>query len=250
VEEALDIVNLSGLQDRSATKLSGGQQQRVALARAIVHKPRLLLLDEPLSNLDAALREEMRKELKRLQKQLDITTVYVTHDQTEALEMSDQIAVIDRGDIVQMGTPREIYFHPCNAFIADFVGTTNWFKGVVEGESRNGVITVRLPGGSNIECASIECALLGEVKASIPVRVSVRPESLTLNQGISPVPPGVNRLTGSILFAGFLGNMNRYQIAVNDSVVQAYTGPLSDHKIGETICIDFPSESAIALSEN
>ena len=125
VDEALRTVDLAGFQSRPATRLSGGQQQRVALARSIVKTPRLLLLDEPLSNLDAQLREEMRVELKRLQRQIGITTVYVTHDQAEALTLSDQIAVIDHANVIQIGTPREIYFRPANDFVAKFVGSTN-----------------------------------------------------------------------------------------------------------------------------
>src|SRR5207249_81809 len=116
VRRALDIVDLAGFQQRPAPRLSGGQQQRVALARAIVHEPRLLLLDEPLSNLDAQLRDEMRGELKRLQSKIGITTVYVTHDQSEALALSDRIAVIDQGRITQIGSPQDLYFRPANPF--------------------------------------------------------------------------------------------------------------------------------------
>ncbi len=129
VAKALAVVDLDGFQDRPAPRLSGGQQQRVALARAIVHEPRLLLLDEPLSNLDAQLRDEMRSELKRLQSKIGITTVYVTHDQSEALALSDQIAVIDQGRIRQIGSPQDIYFRPANPFVARFVGATNLLAG-------------------------------------------------------------------------------------------------------------------------
>ncbi|MBV9561293.1 MAG: ABC transporter ATP-binding protein [Bradyrhizobium sp.] len=135
VDEALARVSLQGFGSRSATRPSGGQQQRVALARAIVRKPRLLQLDEPLSNLDAALREEMRNELRRLRQEIGVITVYVTYDQAEALEMSDRIAVRSHGRIVQMGAPQDIYFRPANRFVADFVGTTNWLIGRL-GESR------------------------------------------------------------------------------------------------------------------
>ena len=129
VAKALAIVDLDGFQERPAPRLSGGQQQRVALARAVVHEPRLLLLDEPLSNLDAQLRDEMRSELKRLQSKIGITTVYVTHDQSEALALSDQIAVIDQGRIRQIGSPQDIYFRPANPFVARFVGATNLLAG-------------------------------------------------------------------------------------------------------------------------
>ncbi len=130
VDQALATVGLAGYGDRPATRLSGGQQQRVALARAIVHRPQLLLLDEPLSNLDASLREEMRAELRRLQQQIGITAIYVTHDQAEALAMSDLVAVMDHGRIVQFGEPRAIYFRPENEFVASFIGAANLLAGV------------------------------------------------------------------------------------------------------------------------
>src|SRR3954463_8391990 len=133
VRRVLATVDLSEMAQREATKLSGGQQQRLALARALVMEPRLLLLDEPLSNLDAKLRERMRFELKRLQRELGITTVYVTHDQSEALALSHAIAVMNRGRIEQIGTPREIYERPLNQFVADFVGTTNFLDATVSG---------------------------------------------------------------------------------------------------------------------
>ena len=127
----LAAVQLDHLVDRDATKLSGGQQQRLALARALVMEPQLLLLDEPLSNLDAKLRDDMRFELKRLQREFNLTTVYVTHDQSEALALSHEIAVMNDGLIVQIGTPREIYEQPANRFVADFVGPTNFVDGTV-----------------------------------------------------------------------------------------------------------------------
>src|SRR5690349_5350313 len=131
VEQALAMVGLAGLGERPATRLSGGQQQRVALARSLVGEPRVLLLDEPLSNLDAKLRERMRVELKQLQKRLGVTTVYVTHDQTEALALSDRIIVMEAGRIVQQGDGREIYRHPRSRFVVDFVGHANLVDGTV-----------------------------------------------------------------------------------------------------------------------
>src|SRR6266436_6434937 len=151
VRRSLAIVDLDGFQERPSTRLSGGQQQRVALARAIVHEPRLLLLDEPLSNLDAQLRDDMRGELKRLQSKIGITTVYVTHDQSEALALSDRLAVIDRGRITQIGSPQEIYFRPANPFVARFVGATNLLPGrllgLADGKGRAEVLS-----GRQIQC--------------------------------------------------------------------------------------------------
>ncbi|WP_431285806.1 ABC transporter ATP-binding protein [Humitalea sp. 24SJ18S-53] len=238
VDEALDRVSLNGFGNRSATRLSGGQQQRVALARAIVHKPRLLLLDEPLSNLDAALRDEMRNELRRLQQQLGITTVYVTHDQTEALEMSDRIAVMEAGRIVQMDTPREIYFRPANAFVASFVGTTNWLSGALDGDA------LTLPTGTVLRCMP-----RGNGAAQRPARASIRPEGLTLRAPGSTAPPATNRLSGRIVFAGFLGTMNRYQVDVGDAVLQAYGSAASTHALGDHVAVDFPVADTVVLQD-
>lgn len=132
VYDALKLVNLESYEKRSVSELSGGEQQRVALARSLVMQPKLLLLDEPLSNLDARLRDRMRMELKTIQNRLGITTIFVTHDQTEALSMSDRIAVFERGQCVQIGTPYEIYHEPANAFVADFIGDTNLFEARIQ----------------------------------------------------------------------------------------------------------------------
>jgi len=135
VRQALEMVRLGGFEHRSSTQLSGGQQQRLALARGLVHEPKVLLLDEPLSNLDAKLREQMRFELKHLQRTLRITTVYVTHDQAEALALSDEIAVFNAGRIVQRGSPQDIYSHPASRFVADFIGSANFLAGSVTQEA-------------------------------------------------------------------------------------------------------------------
>ncbi|WP_158744460.1 ABC transporter ATP-binding protein [Acidisphaera sp. L21] len=241
VDEALDRVGLAGFGGRSATRLSGGQQQRVALARAIVRKPRLLLLDEPLSNLDAALREEMRNELRRLQQQIGVTTVYVTHDQGEALEMSDRIAVMEHGRIVQLDTPREIYFRPANAFVAGFVGTTNWLSGAMGEARRTGFRDVQLEGGATLICA-------GDVGAAREARVSVRPERVTLRPLGDATPPETNRLEGRVVFAGFLGTMNRYQVDVGGSVVQAYASADATFTVGDQVAVDFAFTDTVVLA--
>src|SRR5215471_1579386 len=148
VRQALEMVRMGGFEARPATQLSGGQQQRLAFARGLVREPQILLLDEPLSNLDAKLREQMRVELKRLQKRLGVTTVYVTHDQSEALALSDEIAVFNAGRIIQRGTPQEIYRHPKSQFVADFIGSANFLPGTVrEGSDAEGSAAVETPYG-------------------------------------------------------------------------------------------------------
>ena len=241
VDEALATVSLSGFQDRPATKLSGGQQQRVALARAIVRKPGLLLLDEPLSNLDATLREEMRAELKRLQQQIGVTTIYVTHDQAEALDMSDLVAVIDAGRVVQMAPPREVYFRPANAFVAGFVGATNLLQGVVSAAAAEGFVQVTVSGGQALRCAAAVAA------AGQTIAVSVRPETIGLLPAAAAVPEGCNRLAGSVINAGFLGNMVRYTIRVGDALMQANAAPDVEFAPGAAVTLSFPFERTLVV---
>src|SRR5262249_52576588 len=172
VRRALAIVDLDGFEQRPAPQLSGGQQQRVALARAIVHEPRLLLLDEPLSNLDAQLRDEMRGELKRLQHKIGITTVYLTHYQSGALALSDRIAVIDRGRISQIGSPEDIYFRPVNPFVARFVGATNLLSGrLVASSAGRGEVEV-------LNGCRIRCLVPQEISDPSAVAVSIPPENI------------------------------------------------------------------------
>jgi iron(III) transport system ATP-binding protein len=195
-----------------------------------------------LSNLDAALREEMRNELRRLQQQIGVTTVYVTHDQAEALEMSDRIAVMSQGCIVQIGTPQEIYFHPASRFVADFVGTTNWLTGRL-GEARpEGLREMTLRNGQGITC-------MAPTAAPAEAQVSIRPENLALHALEAPRLPETNRVEGSIVFAGFLGTMNRYQVDIGDVVLQAYAGANARHKVGDRVALDFSFRDAVVLAE-
>jgi iron(III) transport system ATP-binding protein len=214
VRRALTVVDLDGFQERSATRLSGGQQQRVALARAIVHEPRLLLLDEPLSNLDAQLRDDMRGELKRLQSKIGITTVYVTHDQSEALALSDRIAVIDRGRISQIGSPQDIYFRPANPFVARFVGATNLLPGrLLEASGRMGQVEV-------LDGRRIRCAVPQRIDDPGDVSVSIRPESIRIvsaQPNESHASGGDNCLAGRISGVTFLGATRRIDV-VSDGV--------------------------------
>ena len=174
VMAALELVRLEGVAGRRPKELSGGQQQRVALARVIVIQPRLLLLDEPLSNLDAKLRRNMQVEIRRLQESLHITTVHVTHDQSEALSLSDRIVVMNQGKIEQIGTPEDIYVHPYNSFVADFIGESNLLEGyITQLEGGDGTITIRLTGGEGIR-------VIGTCHASIGTRIGIviRPEAI------------------------------------------------------------------------
>ena len=210
VERALAVVALDQVASRQATALSGGQQQRLALARALVLEPPLLLLDEPLSNLDAKLREEMRFELKRLQRELGITGVYVTHDQVEALAMSNRVAVMRDGRLEQVGHPRDIYERPQSKFVADFIGTSNFIDGVVE--AREG-------GRYRVKAAAGVLSVPSDADFAVgaPVVVAARPEHLELSPGTNGVGP--NYWTGRVEARAFLGE-------VVDHVVSVGTGEL------------------------
>jgi iron(III) transport system ATP-binding protein len=213
--EALDKVGLAHLADRYPHQLSGGQQQRVALARALVYSPSVLLLDEPLSNLDAKLREQARAWLKRLQADLGITTVYVTHDQDEALALSDRIAVMSEGDMVQIGTPREIYEEPATAAVAAFVGRCNFLRGVVTGRSGREV-TVRL------ECSGDEVLVLSD-HAVVPgqqVTLGVRPERLEVLPVDQAPPAGASTVNADVLTVSYVGSRFEYDLRLGDHIVQ------------------------------
>ncbi|OUM97397.1 MAG: ABC transporter [Thermobacillus sp. ZCTH02-B1] len=196
VNEALELMKISQFRDRDPSQLSGGQQQRVALARALVIRPVILLMDEPLSNLDAKLRVEMRNAIKKIQRELGITTIYVTHDQEEALAVSDRIAVMNQGRVEQIGTPQDIYMKPATPFVAGFIGTTNFLSGVAEPH----------PGGGSV--LRIENAKTVTVPGVWRGRVIVglRPEHLHLTEARE------GELTGTITLATFLGDFINYEI--------------------------------------
>jgi ABC-type Fe3+/spermidine/putrescine transport system ATPase subunit len=214
VGSTLRYLGLQGLERRSPNQLSGGQQQRVALARALVMNPEVLLLDEPLSNLDAKLRVSIRNELIGIQKELNLTMIYVTHDQEEALAMSDWIAVMNHGKIVQFGTPWEIYYRPRTSFMADFVGAVNLVKAHVV-ESTDGQVTVDLGG----QAIAITCAAGAPTHRAAPtggeVVLSIRPESLVLSAE-PPTDPALVPLRGRVVRHTFLGHLMRYWVRVAD----------------------------------
>ena len=211
VESALAMVQLDGYGGRLATQLSGGQQQRLALARALVREPSLLLLDEPLSNLDAKLRESMRIELREIQKRFGITTIYVTHDQGEALAMSDRIAVMEQGRIVQEGSPREIYSAPASPFVAGFVGSTNFIRGTVQGMD-----------GAFVQVRSGLLMLAGISRQALanntPVTLSVRPENIAIHRR---KPEGRIATEGVIEAASYLGEYMDYRIRIDGQAIMA-----------------------------
>jgi iron(III) transport system ATP-binding protein len=238
VMRVLKAVQLDHLAEREATKLAGGQQQRLALARALVMEPALLLLDEPLSNLDAKLRERMRFELKRLQRELGITTVYVTHDQSEALALSHSIAVMSEGRIQQIGTPREIYERPVNSFVADFVGSTNFLDGSVVGADGDGRYRVRTEIG--------ELNVLGSesFKADDKVLVSVRPEDVELAEA---KPDGGNVWEARVDQKVFLGECVDFQVKLGERMLMSRRHPSLRTPIGHSIFVQLPPEKCVAL---
>ena len=242
VMRVLTAVQLDHLVDREATKLSGGQQQRLALARALVMEPQLLLLDEPLSNLDAKLRDHMRIELKRLQRELGLTTVYVTHDQSEALALSHEIAVMKDGFVVQVGTPRQIYETPRNQFVADFVGSTNFVGGTVTAVDDGNGRCVVSSGLGEIRVHAAE-----GVQKNQAVVVSVRPEDVELVETEPPAAIGDNIVRGTVHAKDFLGEYLDFHVKVGDVVLQARAHPSLRTPTGDTIFVRMKSEKCVAI---
>jgi iron(III) transport system ATP-binding protein len=229
VENTLALVNLTGLQDRLPSELSGGQQQRVALARSLVVEPKILLLDEPLSNLDAKLRERMRGELKELQRRTGITFVYVTHDQAEALALSDKIAVIHGGRLMQFGTPREVYGRPASRVVADFMGLVNLLPATVIA-AEDGRVRLTIGAGWTIEVETGAALRPGQA-----VEAAIRPESLRLQSAARAEQP---HLVGKVSEGTFLGNIADYQVALDDgTALRVQTHPLEQFAVGDAVAV-------------
>ena len=235
VMKILDLVELTGMEARMTNQLSGGQQQRVALARALVIEPSVLLFDEPLSNLDAKLRVSMRTEIRRIQQRVGITAIYVTHDQSEAMALSDQIIVMSKGVVAQMGTPQEIYYHPVNEFVADFIGEANFLKGTMTGRS-GGKVTLSIHDNPLVVDGREDMEIGKEYT------VVLRPEAAALaDEGGMPC---------SVVLSCFMGSYQNYHVMVGNTLVK-----LEEHnpknkriyEVGETCNLVFDPASVHVL---
>jgi iron(III) transport system ATP-binding protein len=234
VAELLRVVQLAGYESRYPGELSGGQQQRVAVARALVVEPEILLLDEPLSNLDANLREEMRFEIRRLHETFGITTLYVTHDQAEAMVISDRIAVLERGRVAQVGTPDEVFLAPRTRFVAEFIGRTNLLEAIVMGPDlvAHGRLRLRVGGGP--------------LPSGARVTVSIRPHDVVIGEA----RPGANSVRGTVRRASFLGDGVDYHVQVADSdlVLRVAGSATPRRRVGETVGLSIDPSACVALA--
>lgn len=241
VRRVLEVTELSHLEQRPATNLSGGQQQRLALARALVVEPPLLLLDEPLSNLDAKLRESMRFELKRLQQELGLTSIYVTHDQSEALAMSSRLAVMKEGKVVQVGKPREIYERPANRFVADFIGVTNFLPGIVTGGD-NGYRTVSTEHGEiHFTCDR------GLVVGS-SITLAIRPEGIRLTTAIE-ASHGMNYWLGRVQTTAYMGDSVEHVVNLGEATLRNRSNPGQSLAPGTEVAVEIDMDQIGVLPE-
>ena len=238
VSEILSIVQLEGLEHRRPSELSGGQQQRVALARCIVLKPEIILLDEPLSNLDASLRVMMREEIRKIQRSLNLTTIFVTHDQEESMSMSDRIVVMHKGEVEQIGTPSEIYEQPNSLFVASFIGYINMIDGKVKDKVNRSFIIDTYLGDFENSNESLEYISKGD-----NITVIIRPEAATIEHGYSK--RAKNCFKGKIQNYTYIGSIVRYRIQVEKlphSFILDVSNPEGKgiHNVGETVTIKIP----------
>ncbi|RWM33098.1 ABC transporter ATP-binding protein [Mesorhizobium sp.] len=239
VSQALDMVRLPGSEKKLPSQLSGGQQQRIALARAIVFQPQVLLLDEPLSALDANMREEMRVEIKKIQKETGITAIFVTHDQEEALSMSDRIVVMNAGAVEQIGAPQEVYETPATAFVADFLGKANMLAGTVS--RSDGALAITLAAGQTIDVTSPRPLAPGS-----KVTVVVRPQKLSVGATAS-----ANRLSGRVVSTSYLGGSAIYEIDIGGETSIRANAPINGRIVreGEPIEVGFDPGGCVLLDE-
>lgn len=230
VTDILGLVGLEGMENRMTNQLSGGQQQRVALARALVIEPGVLLFDEPLSNLDAKLRVSMRTEIRRIQQEAGITAVYVTHDQSEAMAISDKVIIMKGGLVEQISTPQEAYYYPNNKFVADFIGEANFIKGTVK---KQDVVEIQ---GTEIECAT------GSLDVGTECDIVLRPEGATLSD--------TGSIKGCVKYSCFMGAYQDYHVLVGDTLVKIQDYNPKNKKIynvGEDIFLKFENDTLYAL---
>ncbi len=243
VDEALEMVRLSGYNNRKPREMSGGQQQRVSLARALVIRPRLLLLDEPLSNLDAKLRDEMRVEIREIQQRLGITSVFVTHDQVEALTMCDMVGVMNRGGLAQLGSPDDIYERPASLFVAEFVGRINKLPCEIEARDR-----VRVAGMS-LRCDSRGLSAGRGVAALRPHRIH-----LTADRDLSLVNSATNAVKGLICHATYIGDIVQYDVQIADGqilkVEQHTQGSGLRHHQGDSVLCEWAPHDMLVFAED
>ena len=237
VEDILALVKLVGLGERYPRELSGGQQQRVALARALVMEPNILLLDEPLSNLDAKLRVEMQVEIKRIQRQLGVTTIIVTHDQEEAVSLADRIIIMNAGHILQMGTPKHVFNHPASAFVADFMGFANFVNAKVE-SVEEGRVSVKTPSGIVISSTDEESHF---VEVGDDAEFTIRPENVAV---LEKEEPGC--LKGKVLNVTYKGNMTRIDVeGIFDEIFHVSSYDYDGPGPGEEIFLSIPESKVI-----
>ncbi len=233
----LRVVQLADLGARYPGELSGGQQQRVALARALVVEPEILLLDEPLSNLDANLREEMRFEIRRLHEAFGITTLYVTHDQAEAMVISDRVAVLERGRIAQIGPPADLFQQPRTRFVAEFIGKTNLVEAVGE-------------GGAVVRHGGLRLRVGAEVRAGEAVAVSIRPHAIALVRPGEPAAPAENLLPGAVERVTYLGETFDYQVRIDgaDLLLRVAAPPPRRAEPGDRVSLSVPAAACVILA--
>ena len=244
VEVAADTLGIRDLLERRPRQLSGGQRQRVAIGRAIVRNPKVFLFDEPLSNLDAKLRERMRFEILELQRKLGITTLYVTHDQEEAMVLSDEVVVMDQGKIVQRGDPEEIYFNPQNEFVADFIGKTNFLAGTVKTRDKEtSVVDIQEAGlGGTIQTTRTDMPLGRRVLAS------VRPENIQIH--ISKPHMDVNIWPARLERKSFLGGLFDMVVSIGDKELRCRTPFVVDADCGASIYVHIPPKDVLLIEAN
>lgn len=238
VMRILDLVELTGMEARMTNQLSGGQQQRVALARALVIEPGVLLFDEPLSNLDAKLRVAMRTEIRRIQQEVGITAIYVTHDQSEAMAISDKVIIMNKGVVAQMGTPQEIYYHPVDEFVADFIGEANFLKGTAVSISNNAEERVTL----NIEGSLVDVKAKPQMEVGKEYTMVLRPEAAALAD--------CGGLPCEVVLSCFMGSYQNYHVKVGNTLVKLEeNNPKNKHiyNVGEKCSLIFDADSVHIL---